>query len=109
MSDTRIDADKASAQNDGPKMDSTTETNRTTEPWTNMIPNGSISVTQKFAVTLVSGMNNRFNNTNINNPKLWGFWWGAPKREPEPEHEDNKDSSSNNTTMNGARDSRAPC
>ncbi len=38
----------------------------------------------------------------VNNPRFWEFWCGMPKPEPEPEHDDIKDSGSSTTSINDA-------
>ena len=46
LSDTWINAEKASTPNVAPKMDNTTKSNWTTEPWVQVNPDNSISITE---------------------------------------------------------------
>ena len=46
LSDIWINADKASTPNVAPKMDNTTKSNWTTEPWAQVNPDNSISITE---------------------------------------------------------------
>ncbi len=36
----------------------------------------------------------------INNPRFWEFWRELHESEPEPEHDENKDATSNTTSIN---------